>query len=106
MKFDFWFWQFFSPSLTIKNVLFRRLAIDLVCRDFSEKRNVCLGHASISTQKLASILECLTKRILSKGIVQADAAPNALAKLASLATYANYFQDEIYDHIQQGFNDQ
>jgi len=102
MQFDFWFWKFFSASLTIENVLFRRLAIDLICRDFSKKRDTEFMSSRISTEELTLILNHLVKRILSAGIISGDATPNAFTKLSTLATYSTCFQDEIYNHIEDG----
>ena len=105
MQFDFWFWPFFSASLTVENVLFRRLAIDLICRDFSEKRGIEFESSRISTEELDDILTHLMKRIHQPGIISGDAVPNAFTKLSTLETYSSLFQDEIYNHIEQGLKE-
>ena len=105
MKFDFWFWKFFSADLSVQNVLFRRLAIDLICNDFSKKRGVEFSSSRISTEELISVLKHLMDRIRELSTITGDAAPNAFAKLSTLESYSSWFKDEIYDHIESGLHE-
>lgn len=104
MQFDFWFWKFFSASLTIENVLFRRLAIDLICREFSKQQQIEFSDSRTSAKEMGEILTYLMRRIHHPDIIAGDALPNAFTKLSALETYSTHFQDEIYEHILQGLN--
>ena len=102
MKFDFWLWKYFSSTLSIENVLFRRLATDLIYRDLSKVRNVDGESTRIDPEDLVTILTNLTHRIRSAEELSGDAAPNALVSLSSLSTYSANFWAEIYDHLEEG----
>ncbi len=102
MKFDFWLWKYFSSTLSIENVLFRRLATDLIYRDLSTIRNVDSESTRIDPEDLVTILTNMTHRIRSAKNRTGDAAPNALVTLSSLSTYSANFWAEIYDHLEEG----
>ncbi len=105
MKFDFWLWKYFSSTLSIENVLFRRLATDLIYRDLSTVRHIEAESTRIDPEDLVTILTNLTHRIRSTKELSGDAAPNALTKLCSLSTYSANFWDEIYDHLEEGLTE-
>jgi len=105
MKFDFWLWKYFSSTLSIENVLFRRLATDLIYKDLSNVRNIEAESTRIDPEELVTILTNLTHRIRSSRELSGDAAPNALTKLCSLSLYSSNFWEEIYNQLEEGLTE-
>jgi hypothetical protein len=106
LKFDFWIWKYFAPTLNIENILFRRLAVRLIYRELSEVRGREIKPMRMGVETLSETITHLIQRLRGVPSITGDAVFNAFVKVHTISVYSNEFADSIYDRMEEGLSEE
>jgi hypothetical protein len=101
LQFDFWIWKYFAPTLSIENILFRRLAVRLIYHELSEVRGREILPMKTGVETLSETITHLIRRLRGDQAITGDAVFNALVKVHTISVYSSEFADSIYDQMEE-----
>jgi hypothetical protein len=104
LTFEFWIWKYFSPSISVENALFRRLAVQLIYRELSAVRGIEIEPMRTGITMLSETTTHLLGRLRGHHQMTGDAVFNAMVKVHTISVFLNDFSDSIYEWMEKGLS--
>lgn len=100
-KSDVWSWKYFSPATDLNNILFRRLAINLVCDKLSKEEDKDFSSYLHNEEEILQSLFYLKKRLENVKAIEKDAIFNAIVVLHNIITIIQHSGNMIFGELEK-----